>query len=190
MRVLGIDPGLNITGYGIIEDKDSKPKLIEAGVIRTSSGKPIKDRLRRIYDGLSELIEEYKPDVLVLEKVYSHYKHPVTAILMGHARGVVCLLCGVYDIELVNYASTHLKSSIVGRGRASKAQVAGMVKTLLGLKKIPEPEDVTDALALALSHLQAAKSNIINEGRKTKDEGRKVVRRPSEQSERSSVVYR
>jgi crossover junction endodeoxyribonuclease RuvC len=157
MKVLGVDPGLGITGYGLIEDAGGKIKLIEAGVIRTSSGAPIRDRLLKIYDGLSEIIEEYRPDALVLEKVYSHYRHPVTAILMAHARGVVCLLSGRYNIELINYASTKLKKSIVGRGRATKSQVAGMVKTLLSLKKVPKPEDVTDALALAISHLQSVK---------------------------------
>ena len=158
MRVLGIDPGLNITGYGLVEDEGPNIKLIEAGVIRTSSEKPIRDRLRKIYDSLSEIVEEYWPETLVLEKIYSHYKHPVTAILMGHARGVVCLLCGKYNLRLINYASTHLKRSIVGRGRASKVQVAGVVKTILNLKKLPQPEDVTDALALAISHLHTVRS--------------------------------
>ncbi len=153
MRILGIDPGLSITGYGLIEDTGTKIKLIEAGVIRTSSDKSISDRLFKIYDGLSEIIEEFRPEILVLEKVYSHYRHPVTSILMGHARGVVCLLCGKYNLQLINYASTRLKKSIVGEGRASKRQVASMVKTLLRLKKLPEPEDITDALALAISHL-------------------------------------
>ncbi|MBN1871903.1 MAG: crossover junction endodeoxyribonuclease RuvC [Candidatus Omnitrophica bacterium] len=157
MRILGIDPGLNITGYGLIEENDSKISLIEAGVIRTSHEMPIKDRLRKIYDGLAEVIEEYRPETLVLEKIYSHYKHPATAILMAHARGVVCLLCGKYNIELINYASTHLKQSIAGRGRAGKGQVAGMVKTLLKLKSLPRYEDVTDALALALSHMNTVK---------------------------------
>ena len=159
MRVLGIDPGLNITGYGLLEDKGSNIKLIEAGVIRTASEKPIKDRLRKIYDNLSEIVEEYRPETLVLEKIYSHYRHPVTAILMGHARGVVCLLCGKYNLQLFSYASTHLKKSIAGRGRASKAQVGGMVKTLLNLKKLPPSEDVTDALALAISHIHTVRSN-------------------------------
>jgi crossover junction endodeoxyribonuclease RuvC len=159
VRVLGVDPGLNITGYGLVEGHGPNIKLIEAGVIRTSSEKPIIDRLRKIYDGLSEIVEEYRPETLVLEKIYSHYKHPVTAILMGHARGVVCLLCGKYNLRLINYASTHLKRSIAGRGRARKAQVAGMVKTLLKLKKIPQPEDVTDALALAISHLHTVRLN-------------------------------
>jgi len=153
VRVLGIDPGLNITGYGLIESEGRKIRLVEAGIIRTFAEKPISDRLRKIYDGLSEIVEEYRPEALVLEKIYSHYKHPVTAILMGHARGTVCLLCGKYNLRLINYASTHLKMSITGKGRASKRQVAGMVKTLLRLKKEPEPEDVTDALALAISHI-------------------------------------
>jgi len=157
MRVLGIDPGLNITGYGLIEEKGSRIKLIEAGVIRTSSDRPIQDRLRKIYDNLAEVIEEYRPEAVVIEKIYSHYKHPATAILMGHARGTICLLCGRYNIQLVSYPSTHLKKSIAGRGRATKSQVAGMVKNFLNLKKCPEPEDVTDALALAISHVNIAR---------------------------------
>lgn len=159
MRVLGIDPGLNVTGYGLVEDKNSNLRLIEAGIIRTSSGMPIQDRLRKIYDNLSEIVEEYRPEALVLEKIYSHYKHPVTALLMGHARGVICLLCGKYNLPLTSYASTALKKSIVGRGRADKRQVAGMVKTFLNLKKHPEPEDVTDALALAINHLHMVRHN-------------------------------
>ncbi len=155
MKILGIDPGLGITGYGLIEGTGDNIKLIEAGVIRTSSGSEIAGRLLKIYDGLSEIIEEYRPDALVLEKIYSHYKHPATAILMSHARGVACLLCAKYNLQLFSYASTHIKKSITGRGRANKAQVGGMVKTLLSLKSIPQPEDVTDALALAISHLRS-----------------------------------
>ena len=89
MRILGIDPGLGTTGYGIIEDKNFK--LIEAGIIRTRANTPIQVRLKKIFDSLNEIIEEHEPGVLVLEKIYSHYKHPATAILMGHARAVVCL---------------------------------------------------------------------------------------------------
>ncbi len=158
MKILGVDPGLNITGYGLVEDKGSRIKLIEAGIIRTSSDRPIRDRLRKIYDNLSEIVEEYRPETLVLEKIYSHYRHPVTAILMGHARGAICLLCGKYNLPLVSCASTQLKKSIAGRGRASKKQIAGMVKTFLNLKKTPQPEDVTDALALAISHINIVKT--------------------------------
>jgi len=155
MKVLGVDPGLNITGYGLVESGASGTKLVEAGVIRTSSEEHIAQRLKTIYEGLAGIIEEYRPEILVLEKVYSHYKHPATAILMAHARGVACLLCGIYGVELVNYASTHLKRSISGRGRASKSQVAGMVKSVLKLKSLPAFHDATDALALAICHVDS-----------------------------------
>lgn len=161
MKILGVDPGLGITGYGLVEDAPSGVKLVEAGVVRTSAGKGIMARLVKIYDGLSGIIEEYRPGAIVIEKIYSHYKHPRTAILMSHARGVVCLLAGKYNLELISYASTHVKKSIAGRGRASKDQVAGMVKKLLSLKDIPKPEDVTDALALAISHVGFIKHNKI-----------------------------
>ena len=157
MRILGIDPGLNVTGYGLVEDKGSRVRLIEAGIVRTSAERPIQDRLRKIYDSLSEVIEEYRPETVVVEKIYSHYKHPATAILMGHARGIICLLCGKYNIPLISYPSTQLKKSIAGKGRATKRQVAGMVQTFLNLKKPPQPEDVTDALALAISHVNVAR---------------------------------
>ena len=149
MRILGVDPGLNITGYGIIED--STFKVIEAGVIRTRPNTPVQARLRKIFDSMVEIIDEHKPEVLVLEKIYSHYKHPTTAILMGHARGVTCLVCGVKDVRLVNYPSTRIKKAVTGNGHASKIQVQRVVQSLLGLKEAPEPVDVSDALAMAIS---------------------------------------
>ena len=99
------------------------------------------------------IIKEYKPSVLVLEKLYSHYKHPATSILMGHARGVVCLACGVNGVRLVNYPATRIKKAVTGNGRAGKHQVQKMVKTLLGLNSDPEPPDVSDALAIAISYV-------------------------------------
>src|SRR3989338_9927341 len=104
MRILGIDPGLNTTGYGVIEDDGFK--LVEAGVIRTKANTPIQTRIKKIFDKISDIIEEHRPAVLVLEKIYSHYKHPTTSILIGHARAMACLACGVFDIKLVNYPST------------------------------------------------------------------------------------
>ena len=151
MRILGIDPGLNITGYGIIDD--ATLSVVEAGIIKTRGRRPIQERLDEIFSSVSELIAEYKPGVLVLEKIYSHYKHPTTAILMGHARGAVCLACGVHAVKLVNYPSTRIKKCITGNGHASKAQVQRMVQSLLKLKKAPEPVDVSDALAMALSYI-------------------------------------
>lgn len=150
MRILGIDPGLGITGYGIIEEKNFK--LVEAGIIKTQPRAPIQNRLKKIFDALTDIIEEHKPGVLVLEKIYSHYKHPTTAILMGHARAVVCLTCGIYKIRLINYPSTKIKKVITGNGHASKQQVQRMVQDILKLKNPPEPVDVSDALAMAISY--------------------------------------
>ena len=152
MRILGIDPGLNTTGYGII---DSKPlKLIEAGVIRTESRTPIQSRLKKIYSSLSDIIEEFKPDVLVLEKIYSHYKHPTTAILMGHARGAICLLAKQAGAELVGYSATRVKKAVTGAGHAGKYQMQRMIQNIFNMKSVPNPPDISDALALAVAHAQ------------------------------------
>lgn len=153
MRVLGVDPGLGITGYGIIETDGSHFKLVEAGVIRSHFKVSLENRLNKIYQGINQIIKEYKPEVLVLEKLYSHYKHPTTAILMGHARGVVCLVASVNKIPVVGYSNTRLNKAVVGRGNASKIQLQRMVQTLLGLKNPPSPLDISDALALAVCYI-------------------------------------
>jgi len=152
MIILGVDPGLLVTGYGIIEAETSrKIRLKEAGVIRTKSRDSIDKRLEDIFKNLTAVIEEYRPEVLVLEKLYSHYKHPVTSILMGHARGIACLAAGLSGIRLINYPSTRIKKAITGSGHASKPQVAGMTQQVLRLKERPKPVDVSDALACALT---------------------------------------
>jgi crossover junction endodeoxyribonuclease RuvC len=154
MRILGIDPGLQRTGYGLIEsDGPDRMKLMEAGVIKTSAQEGISRRLKDIYSNLTDIIKEHHPDVLVLEKIYSHYKHPMTSILMGHARGVICLACGVNGVELVNYPATRIKKAVTGNGHAGKHQVQNMVKALLGLNTVPKPADVGDALAMAISYV-------------------------------------
>jgi crossover junction endodeoxyribonuclease RuvC len=167
MRILGIDPGLGTTGYGLIEDPSislgmvrgmvslsnhREFKVVEAGVIRTKANTPIQSRIKKIFDEIEGIIKEHNPSVLVLEKIYSHYKHPTTAILMGHARAMACLLCGKLDVRLVNYPSTRIKKVITGNGHASKEQVQRMVQTILKLKDLPEPVDVSDALAMALCY--------------------------------------
>lgn len=153
MNILGIDPGLGITGYGLVKKTGQKIELIEAGIIKSSSNVPIEKRLYKIYKGLSELAGEFGVDAIAIEKIYSHYKHPVTALLMGHARGVACLVAAEFKIPLINYPSTRVKKAITGRGWASKEQVSRMVMNYLNLKTKPEPYDVTDALSLALAHL-------------------------------------
>ncbi|MDP6685417.1 MAG: crossover junction endodeoxyribonuclease RuvC [Candidatus Omnitrophota bacterium] len=152
MRILGIDPGLGITGYGVIELSKKNSTLIEAGVIRSNAKEAIEKRLSEIYRKIISLVKDTKPQVVVLEKVFSHYKHPATSILMGHARGIICLAIEQERIELVNYPSTRVKKAVTGRGHASKQQVQRTVTSLLNLSKPPEPVDVTDALALAMAH--------------------------------------
>lgn len=154
MRILGVDPGLRRTGYGVIEAFPGRQiKMVEAGVITTGADEGISRRVSDIYENLTDIIRETGPEVLVLEKLYSHYKHPATSILMGHARGIVCLACGQNNLKLVNYASTRIKKAVTGNGRAGKHQVQGMVRSLLELKKLPEPVDISDALAMAISYV-------------------------------------
>jgi crossover junction endodeoxyribonuclease RuvC len=152
MRILGIDPALSITGYGVVDVNKNKLFLLEAGIIKTTTRQLLPERLHRIYQGLSSLISDTKPDVMVLEKLYAHYHHPTTAYILGHARGVICLTSKQAHIPLVEYAATRIKKAIVGRGLASKHQVQRMVVNLLGMKQIPKYTDVTDALALAIAH--------------------------------------
>ncbi len=154
MIILGVDPGLNVTGYGVIEvDKSKHVKLKEAGVIRTKARDGISDRLEKIHESLLNIVKEYKPEVLVLEKLYSHYKHPVTSILMGHARGAVCLVAGASKVKLASFPSTRIKKAVTGNGHASKQQVQRMIQGLFGLKEKPQPMDVSDALACALTYV-------------------------------------
>ncbi len=154
MRILGVDPGLVRTGYGLVESAGpEKITFLEAGVIRTKETDGISKRVKSIYENLTNIVNEYKPEAIVLEKLYSHYKHPVTSILMGHARGIVCLVSGINKIRLVNYPSTRIKKAITGNGRAGKGQVQRMVKSFLNLKELPEPFDASDALAMAIGYV-------------------------------------
>ena len=152
MRILGIDPGLQITGYGLIEVSGENLKVIEAGVVRSNSKCKIEKRLLQIYEKIVNLIKDTRPNVAVLEELFSHYKHPKTSILMGHARGIICLAIECQNVQLVSYPVTRVKKAITGRGHASKEQVQRTIASLLNLNVVPEPSDVTDALALAVTH--------------------------------------
>ena len=149
--ILGIDPGLNTTGYAVIDSASGKVRLLEAGVVRSRSGE-LSQKVREIYDGVCEVIEMFSPKVLALEELYSHYDRPTTAILMGHARGCICLAAAQSGIEVVSYAATKVKKLLTGSGRATKDQVQRAIKLELGLEMYPEPADVADAIALALCH--------------------------------------
>ena len=154
--ILGIDPGLNNTGYGVLDVSSGRAKLLEAGVVR-SSGKTLAARIKDIYDGVVEVIETHHPDVLALEQLYSLYKRPQTAILMGHARGAICLAAEQSGIEVVSYAATKIKKTMTGAGRAPKDQIQRAVQLELRLPCLPEPPDVADAIAIAFCHFTEAR---------------------------------
>lgn len=150
MRILGIDPGLQVCGYACLEADGDKETLIEAGVISVASGSAIEEKLNRIAEDTQSLLENFKPDIVAVEELYSHYAHPKTAILMGHARGVILQRCAQAAIEVRSFSATRIKKSITGNGRASKEQVQKTIQTILSLPQIPEPNDVADAIAAAL----------------------------------------
>ncbi len=152
MIILGIDPALAVSGYGVIRAGKTSLDLIEAGIIKTSAKETVPARLDRTYRGVLKLISDTQADCLVLEKIYSHYKHPATACILGQARGVICLAAHSAGLPFFEYSATRIKKAIVGKGLASKAQVQRMVTHTLGLKTLTPYMDVTDALALAIAH--------------------------------------
>jgi crossover junction endodeoxyribonuclease RuvC len=157
-RILGIDPGLHITGYAVIETHARKPVVKEAGIIRGDDDRGPPDmarRLRSLYVGIVEVMEQFRPSVMVVEQLYAHYKHPRTAILMAHARGVLLLAAEERAVPVVSYSATRVKKTITGSGRAPKDQVQRTVQRELRLTKLPEPADVADACAVALCHCYA-----------------------------------
>jgi len=160
MIILGVDPALSITGYGVIHVKGSLIALREAGIIRTNAKDPTPKRLDKIYRGVLKLISDTGADCLVLENIFSHYKHPATACILGQARGVICLAAFEANVPLFEYSATRIKKAIVGKGLASKAQVQSMVMHILGLKTSVAYLDVTDALALAIAHSYIMKVKI------------------------------
>ncbi len=151
-RILGIDPGLNITGYAVLESEGRTPKILEAGVVRGKSRGSLERRVAEIYHGVSDVIRSLRPEAMALEELYSHYKRPQTAIIMGHARGVICLAATEADVPVVSYAATQVKKVTTGSGRATKSQIQLAIAREFGLAEPPEPPDVADALALALCH--------------------------------------
>lgn len=157
MIILGIDPALVVTGYGVIELKKNNLFLVEAGIISTTPKQNSSMRLEKIYKAVAKLISDTKPQVVILEKIYAHYRHPTTAYALGQARGVICLAVAQKNIPLVEYAATRIKKSIVGMGHASKAQVQKAVANVLNLRTLPKYADVTDALALAIAHSYIAR---------------------------------
>ena len=160
IRILGVDPGLNITGYAVIEAGAHGPKLCEAGIIRGAEKRAkssMAERLRCLYDGIVEVLDQFHPQVMVIEQLYAHYDHPRTAILMAHARGAIMLAGSQRELPVVSYNATQVKKIITGAGRATKEQIQRAMQRELNLAKLPEPPDVADALAVALCHYYRCK---------------------------------
>lgn len=151
MRILGVDPALRTTGYGVIERSSRRVRLVEAGVVTPRNGGTLEQRLCELHEAIAEVIEQTRPSILVIEDLYTTYKNPRTAILMGHARGVLFLASGQAGIAVHTMGHAHVKRALVGSGAARKEQVGAMVAQLLGLRALPKPHDVSDALALALA---------------------------------------
>lgn len=178
--IIGIDPGLNVTGYAVLalHSDDAVPEraensratptsrqspadgpharagpwMIEAGIIRSQREAELPERLAHLHQGLAELLNDFHPLALALEQLYSHYQRPRTAILMGHARGVLCLAAAQAQVPVQHYSATQVKKILTGSGRATKGQVQRAIQRELALPQFPEPPDVADALAIALCH--------------------------------------
>src|SRR4051794_36187408 len=150
MRIIGLDPGLQITGYGVIDWQSMRPALVDGGVIRLKAKTPLADRLVELEGELDSIFQEHKPDACAVEQLYSNYAHPRTAILMGHARGVILLVARRRGVEVHEFAANRIKQSLTGHGHASKEQMQRAIQHQWSLAKPPDPPDVADALAVAL----------------------------------------
>lgn len=160
MLILGIDPGYAIVGYGVIEYNGTKFRTIDYGAVTSPPNIPFPRRLEMIYDGVCELCTRYSPDAVSVEELFFN-TNLKTGIAVSHGRGVILLAVQKCGIPFYEYTPLQVKQSVVGYGRAEKQQVMQMTKTLLGLEKIPKPDDAADALALAICHAHAAKSQLL-----------------------------
>ena len=154
VRVLGIDPGSLATGYGVVEQNATGMQALAWGAVRTQARQPLPARLRRIYEGLSEVIRVWQPEAAVVEKVF-FAENAKAALTLGQARGVALLTAANSDVPLVEYSALEIKQAVVGYGRAAKEQVQDMVRVLLSLQTAPRPADAADALAAAICHLHS-----------------------------------
>jgi crossover junction endodeoxyribonuclease RuvC len=155
MIVLGIDPGLANTGYGVVARRGGRMAALDGGVIETFAGLPIERRLADVYAGVDALLQEHSPDAMALEELYFG-QNVRTAFAVGHARGAVMLAAGQRGVPCTSYTPQKVKSSVCGHGRAAKEQVARMVQTLLDLPEPPTPDHAADALAVAMCHVNCA----------------------------------
>lgn len=151
MRVLGIDPGSETLGWGVVEGSGSKYAAVDFGVVKASTKLSFSKRLLTMYEGVAEVIERFQPDILALEEAF-YAKNASVAIKLGQVRGVILVLAEQRKLEIAEYAARLIKQTVVGYGNAEKQQVGMMVKVLLNLKTVPTPHDAADALATAICH--------------------------------------
>jgi crossover junction endodeoxyribonuclease RuvC len=152
MRVLGVDPGLGCTGYALVDQGlHQSAKLVEAGTIRTDARLPLPERLDQLFRDLTSVIEDLTPAAMALEDLYMEYRFPRTALLMAHARGAICLAAARGGLPVWSFPPAQIKVSVVGHGSASKEQVQAMVARTFSLAQPPTPNDVADAMAVALT---------------------------------------
>ncbi len=160
MRILGIDPGLAIVGYGIVDKEGNAYKTIYYDAITTAAHTPIENRIKIIYDEMNLIIEKFKPDVVSIEELFFN-NNAKTALAVGQARGVVLLSAVEHNIPIYEYTPLQVKQALTGYGRASKMQIQQMMKSMLALSEIPKPDDVADALAIAICHGNSVRFNSI-----------------------------
>lgn len=149
MRIMGIDPGTGIMGFGVIDAHKGKTKMVDAGVIRTRPHQPLDERLVEIYDALTEIITETKPQIMAIEKLF-FAQNVTTAMSVAHARGVAMLAGKQADLRITEYTPLQIKQTMTGYGKATKKQMQEMVRIQLGLTEVPKPDDCADALAAAI----------------------------------------
>lgn len=154
LRVLGIDPGLRLTGYGVVDLARGavEPTLCEAGVFKLDAKRSLEVRLQQLHEDMTALIDEHRPGRVAVEQLFAHYAHPRTAILMGHARGVILQVATAAGLPVESLAATEVKKSLTGNGHATKRQMQLAVQAQCRLAEPPEPSDVADAIAIALTH--------------------------------------
>ena len=158
MKIIGVDPGLKATGYGVIEvSATGQIKPLEVGSIEPKARDPFETKLFKIRKNLDDIVARQAPDVLVLEKLYSHYKHPITAAIMGHARGVICLVCAERGVKLIEESPKRVRKAVVGNGNASKEQTRSVIANFLKIYPAKLTLDASDALALALAYAYMSK---------------------------------
>jgi crossover junction endodeoxyribonuclease RuvC len=163
MRILGIDPGSGSTGYGIIDTDGSKHRAVLYGAIQTNSRRPFHERLLKIHEELTIILQREKADVMSIEEVF-HATNVQSALRLGHARGIALLVAAQQGIDVFEYSPLEIKSAVVGYGRAEKTQIQMMVRLLLDLSEIPSPDHAADALAVAICHAHRSRQLAINAG--------------------------